>query len=34
MHDEYIPFGQLNFSDDEIEAVSKIMKSGWIGMGS
>ena len=30
---EYIPFGKPNFSDAEIEAVSKVMRSGWIGMG-
>lgn len=30
---EYLPFGKPNFSDEEIKAVTRVMKSGWIGMG-
>lgn len=30
---EYLPFGRPNFSEEEIEAVSRVMRSGWIGMG-
>lgn len=30
---EYLPFGKPNFSEIEIEAVSKALRSGWIGMG-
>lgn len=30
----YIPFGKPNFSDEEISAVTRVLKSGWIGMGS
>jgi len=33
MRKEYLPFGKPNFSDAEIDAVSRIMRSGWIGMG-
>lgn len=33
MRKEYLPFGKPNFSDAEIDAVSRIMSSGWIGMG-
>jgi perosamine synthetase len=29
----YIPFGRPSFSDEEIEAVTTVMRSGWIGMG-
>lgn len=28
-----IPFGQPSFSDAEIEAVARVMHSGWVGMG-
>lgn len=28
-----IPFGQPNFSEAEIEAVARVMRSGWVGMG-
>ena len=31
---DYLPFGKPNFSEEEIEAVVKVMKSGWIGMGN
>ncbi len=30
---KYIPFGRPNFSEEEIEAVSAVLRSGWIGMG-
>jgi perosamine synthetase len=30
---EYLPFGKPNFSSEEIEAVTRVMRSGWIGMG-
>lgn len=30
---EYLPFGKPNFSDEEIEAVTHVLKSGWVGMG-
>jgi perosamine synthetase len=29
----YLPFGQPNFSEREIAAVAKILRSGWVGMG-
>lgn len=29
----YLPFGKPNFSDEEIAAVSRVLRSGWIGMG-
>lgn len=33
MRQDYLPFGKPNFSDAEVDAVSKVMRSGWIGMG-
>lgn len=30
---DYLPFGRPNFSTEEIEAVSRVIRSGWIGMG-
>lgn len=30
---EFLPFGKPNFSADEIAAVSRVLQSGWIGMG-
>jgi perosamine synthetase len=30
---EYLPFGKPNFSDEEIAAVTRVMRSGWVGMG-
>lgn len=30
---EYLAFGKPNFSDEEIAAVSRVMRSGWVGMG-
>ena len=29
----YLPFGRPDFSADEIEAVARVMRSGWVGMG-
>jgi perosamine synthetase len=31
---DYLPFGKPNFSEKEIEAVARVMRSGWIGMGA
>lgn len=30
---DYLPFGRPDFSDEEIAAVTRVMRSGWIGMG-
>ncbi len=30
---DYLPFGKPNFSDEEIAAVTRVMRSGWVGMG-
>lgn len=30
----YLPFGKPNFTEEEFEAVLRVMKSGWIGMGN
>lgn len=30
---DYLPFGKPNFSDEEIQAVTRVMRSGWIGTG-
>src|SRR5262245_6203152 len=30
---EYLPFGRPSFSDREVAAVARVMKSGWVGMG-
>ncbi len=32
--ENYLPFGRPNFSSEEIEAVTRVMQSGWIGMGA
>lgn len=29
----YLPFGKPDFSEEEIEAVARILRSGWVGMG-
>ena len=29
----FIPFGRPDFGDEEIAAVARVMRSGWIGMG-
>jgi len=31
--EKYLPFGRPNFSDEEIAAVTRVIRSGWIGMG-
>ncbi len=31
---DYLPFGQPNFSDEEITAVTQVLRSRWIGMGN
>jgi dTDP-4-amino-4,6-dideoxygalactose transaminase len=31
---DYIPFGRPDFSEQEIEAVARVMRSGWVGMGA
>ncbi len=30
---DYLPFGKPSFSELEIEAVTRVLRSGWIGMG-
>ena len=30
---EYLPFGRPDLGEDEIEAVTAVLRSGWIGMG-
>ncbi len=30
----YLPFGKPSFTEEEFEAVARVMKSGWIGMGN
>jgi dTDP-4-amino-4,6-dideoxygalactose transaminase len=31
---DFLPFGRPNFSDDEIAAVTRVLRSGWVGMGA
>jgi len=31
--DTYLPFGKPDFGDLEIQAVSQVLRSGWVGMG-
>ena len=33
MRAEFLPFGRPSFTDEEIAAVTRVMRSGWIGMG-
>ena len=33
MRDEYLAFGTPDFTDAEIDAVTRVMRSGWVGMG-
>jgi perosamine synthetase len=33
MREDYLPFGRPSFSDEEIAAVTRVMRSGWVGMG-
>jgi perosamine synthetase len=30
---EFLPFGKPDFSDQEIAAVTRVLRSGWVGMG-
>ncbi len=30
---DYLPFGRPNFTDQEIDAVSRVLRTGWVGMG-
>src|SRR6266540_2209236 len=30
---DFLPFGKPNFSDEEIAAVTSVLRSGWVGMG-
>ncbi len=30
---DYLPFGKPNFSEREVAAVSRVLRSGWVGMG-
>lgn len=30
---DYLPFGRPSFGEDEISAVSRVLTSGWVGMG-
>lgn len=30
---DFLHFGKPNFSDQEVEAVSRVIHSGWVGMG-
>lgn len=30
---DYLPFGKPNFSEEEIDAVTRVLRSGWVGMG-
>ncbi len=30
---DYLPFGRPDFSEEEIAAVARVMRSGWVGMG-
>ncbi len=31
---EHLPFGRPNFSDEEVAAVTRVLRSGWVGMGA
>ncbi len=31
---DYLPFGRPDFGDDEIAAVTRVLRSGWVGMGA
>jgi len=34
IRDTYLAFGTPDFTDKEIEAVTRVMRSGWVGMGA
>jgi len=31
---DFLAFGRPNFSEEEIAAVTRVIRSGWIGMGA
>jgi dTDP-4-amino-4,6-dideoxygalactose transaminase len=31
--ESYLPFGKPDFGDDEVDAVTRVIRSGWVGMG-
>jgi len=31
---DYLAFGKPDFTEEEIEAVARVLRSGWIGMGA
>jgi perosamine synthetase len=33
LREQYLPFGQPNFSEEEMAAVMRVLRSRWIGMG-
>lgn len=33
IRDDYLAFGKPDFGDAEIEAVTRVLRSGWVGMG-
>ena len=33
MLEQFLPFGAPHFGDEEIDAVVKVLRSGWVGMG-
>lgn len=33
VREDYLPFGRPSFTGDEIAAVSRVLSSGWVGMG-
>ncbi len=33
MRETFLPFGVPNFSDEEIAAVTRVLRSGWVGQG-
>jgi dTDP-4-amino-4,6-dideoxygalactose transaminase len=34
IREQYLPFGRPDIGEQEVEAVSRVLRSGWIGMGS
>ena len=34
IRNEYLPFGRPNYTQEEIDAVTRVMRSGWIGQGN
>jgi perosamine synthetase len=33
IRENYLPFGRPDFGEEEIAAVTRVLRSGWIGMG-